>query len=211
MLSTLEIQADLTDMHINVDDMQFQGFVPRTFLARLWAVAVGARVTQEAHKKHIKAMACLGLIRGNKLAKMRAGGNENLKAAITTWVTVYQLKDTKPVGPHCVTLARVSACLVMMLSKALHAGTPGFAGTITAANVCAGFPPAMALPNFGSLIPSNIVREDALLMANAFYYYQYLFDRTINSATKRYASKDDIMRYAQIQFTSALYDDAESK
>lgn len=45
-------------------------------------------------------------------------------------------------------------------------------------------------------------------ISKAFYYYKCLFDRTINSGTKKYAKKDDIIKYADIQINSSLYDNA---
>lgn len=106
---------------------------------------------------------------------------------------VYKLVDVKPTGPYVVTLARVAASQAMMLSKSLHLRKAGVVGTIKPDFVAEGFPPAMATSNFGVLIPTDIQPESFSLMRKAFYYHQYLFDRTINSGTKKYSLKEDIV------------------
>lgn len=157
-----------TDMTVQIDDMQYEGFNPREFLAHLWATAERARISQEEHKRNIRSMACLGLIRGNKLKKMREGTNINLKTAVESWIKMYRLIDTKPQGGFCVTLARVSACLAMSLSSFLHREVTGLTGTIPAENICPGFPRSMAFSNFGALIPTDMDPSDLDMLRRAF-------------------------------------------
>lgn len=150
-------------------------------------------------------MACLGLIRGNKLQKLRNSGKPALVAAVERWMRVYKLVDVKPTSPYVVTLARVAASQAMMLSKSLLLRKAGVVGTIKPDFVAEGFPPAMATSNFGVLIPTDIQPESFSLMRKAFYYHQYLFDRTINSGTKKYSLKEDIVKYADIQISAEMY------
>lgn len=98
MLERMETD-ELGDLAITLEDMQYQGFVPKKFLAHMWALGRAAGMDQEAHMKAVKSMACLGLIRGSKLTKMRSGGNANLQRAVADWVRIYKLTDGKPTGP----------------------------------------------------------------------------------------------------------------
>lgn len=109
-----------TDMAVQIEDMQYEGFNPREFLAHPWAIAERTRMSQEEHKRNIRSMACLGLIRDNKLKKMREVTNINLKTAVESWIKVYGLKDTKPQGGFCVTLARLG----MLSNVSLIFSTP---------------------------------------------------------------------------------------
>lgn len=121
------------------------------------------------------------------------------------WSRVYKLTDGKPTGPQVVTLLRVAASLAMMRSRDLHRKMAGLQVTISAASVCSEFPKAMALSNFGALIPTSIEAESTGLMTRVFYYQQYLFDRTINDGNKNFSSRNNIVKYANIQINSSLY------
>lgn len=196
---------EIGDLTVSIDDMQYQGFAPKQFLAHMWARGKAAGLDQEAHMKAVKSMACLGLIRGSKLKKLQTGGNINLQRAIADWVRVYGLKDGKPDGPYVVTLVRVAASLAMMLSKGLHNGIAGLQGTIPADGVGVGYPKGMALSNFGALIPTTIDPESVSLITRAFYYHQYKFDRTSNADVTKQSNKENIVKYANIQVNSDLY------
>lgn len=205
MLDSLGLEGVSGMLEVEISDMQYQGFEPRMFNAYLWSLAIKQGITQADHLASIKSMACLYLIRGNKLQKLRSSGRPSLVTAVERWIRTYKLVDVKPSGPYTVTLARVAASQAMMLSKSLHLRKAGVVGTIKPEFVAEGFPPAMATSNFGVLIPVDIQPESFTLMRKAFYYHQYLFDRTINSGTKKYSSKDDIVKYADIQINSEMY------
>lgn len=205
MLDSLGLEGVSGVLEVDISDMQYQGFESRMFNAYLWSLAIKQGITQADHLASIKSMACLGLIRGNKLQKLRGSGRPALVAAVERWIRTSKLVDVKPTGPYTVTLARVAASQAMMLSKSLHLRKAGVVGTIKPEFVADGFPPAMATSNFGVLIPADIQPESFSLLRKAFYYHQYLFDRTINSGTKKYSSKDDIMKYADIQINSEMY------
>lgn len=205
MLDSLGLEGVSGLLEVEIMDMQYQGFHPRMFNAYLWSLAMKQGITQADHLASIKSMACLGLIRGNKLQKLRGSGRPSLVTAVERWIRTYKLVDVKPTGPYTVTLARVAASQAMMLSKSLHLRKAGVVGTIKPEFVAEGFPPAMATSNFGVLIPTDIQPESFTLLRKAFYYHQYLFDRTINSGSKKYSSKTDIVKYADIQITSEMY------
>lgn len=81
MLERIE-SDEIGDLAIKIEDMQYQGFVPKTFLAQTWAMGKAAGLDQKGPMKNVKSMACSGLIRGSKLIKLRKGGNVNLQRAI---------------------------------------------------------------------------------------------------------------------------------
>lgn len=116
---------DLGELTVTLEDMQYQGFGPKKFLTCMWALGKAGGYSQAEYMKHIRSMACLGLIRGSKLKKLREGGNVNLQCAIADWTRVYKLTDGKPTGSNVVTLVRVAASLVMPLSRGLHQGIVG--------------------------------------------------------------------------------------
>lgn len=88
---------DIGELSVSIEDMQYQGFTPKQFLAHMWALGKAAGLDQETHMKAVKSMACLGLIRGSKLKKL-----QNLQRAIADWVRIYKLTDGKPEGPYVV-------------------------------------------------------------------------------------------------------------
>lgn len=123
---------DIGELAVSIEDMQYQGFKPKQFLAHMWALGKAAGMDQETHMRAVKSIACLGLIRGSKLKKLQSGGNVNLQRAIAEWIRIYELTDGKPEGPYVVvTLVRVAASLAMMLSKELHTGIAGLQSTIS--------------------------------------------------------------------------------
>lgn len=200
------MQSDeISELAISIEDMQYQGFTPKQFLAHMWALGKAAGMDQETHMKAVKSMACLGFIRGSKLKKLQFGGNVNLQRAIAEWIRLYKLTDGKPEGPYVVTLVRVAVSLAMMLSKGLHTGIAGLRGTISPDGVCAGYPKAMTLSNFGALIPTSIDPESVSLLTRAFYFHQFKFDRTINADTTKQSNRENIVKYANIQINSDLY------
>lgn len=200
------MQSDeIGELAVSLEDMQYQGFNPKQFLAHLWAKGKAAGLNQEAHMKAVKSMACLGLIRGSKLKKLSAGGTPALQRAVQEWTRVYGLTDGKPEGPTVVTLVRVSASLAMMLSRGLHNGLAGLQGTIQSDMVAPGFPKGMALSAFGSLIPTAIDPDSVSSLKKAFYYHQYVFDRTINADSSKRSNRENLIKYADIQISSDLY------
>lgn len=206
-LTMLErMQSDeIDELAISIEDMQYQGFTPKQFLAHMWAKGKAAGIDQETYMRAVKSMAYLGLIRGSRLKKLQSGGNVNLQRALSDWIRLYGLKDGKPDGPYVVTLVRVASSLAMMLSKGLQAGIVGLQGTISADGVCAGFPKGITLSNFGALIPTTVDPESVSLLTRAFYYYQYKFDRTFNADVTKKSNKENIVKYANIQVNSDLY------
>lgn len=196
---------DIGELALSIENMQYQGFNPKQYLAHLWGKAKAAGMSQEAHMKAVKSMACLGLIRGSKIKKLTARGTPALQKAVAEWKTVYSLTDGKPAGPFTVTLVRTSASLAMMLSRGLHNGLAGLQGTIQAESVAPGFPKGMALSTFGSLIPTTIDPDSVVLLKKAFYYHQYIFDRTINAEPKDRSNRENLVKYADIQISSDLY------
>lgn len=93
----------------------------------------------------------------------------------------------------------------MLLSRCLHRGIEGLQGTISPDNICAGFPKGTALSTFGALIPTGIDPDSVSLLTRAFYYHQFRFDRTINDGSKKFSSREDIIKYTNIQIQSDLY------
>lgn len=103
MLERMETD-EIGDLAVSLKDMQYQGFVPKRYLAHIWALGKAAGMDQESHMKTVKAIACLGLIRGSKLQKLKDGRNVNLQRAVAYWVRSYKLTDGKPISPTTVTL-----------------------------------------------------------------------------------------------------------
>lgn len=203
------MDSSITDLAIPIEDMVYnqRQVFSRRLLDHLLKLSKLSKVDIETHKKHVMGMTLLGLLQRNNLRMMKESGNSNMKAAIEKWITIYSLTDGKPTSSLTVNLVRVSACLAMVISKKLHTGVR-VVNTVSADDIGTGFPKSMAFSNFGFLIPNSL---NALALANmkkAFYYYQYRFS-VIYSVSNKYASKDDLIKYSDIQIFSWLFTEEE--
>lgn len=200
-------QTIFDNLLISVDKMEYQGFDPVVLLNHLKAKAIQGNGN---FRKDVMTMAVIGTLRGSQMVKMRQKSTLELCQVLDRMVKTYGLTSETPKTNTTVTLVRVAACMARVISKGLHSGKLSIRPTVDPASVCDGFPKAMSISTFGSLIPipgvGSITTVDSELMFAAYCYHQYRFDETINSkATRQKTPIETIRNYARVQQHSSLY------
>lgn len=200
-------QTIFENLLISVDKMEYQGFDPIVLLNHLKAKA---RQGDRDFRKDVMTMAVIGTLRGSQMVKMRQKSTQEMCQVLDKMVKVYGLTSETPKTNTTVTLVRVAACMARVISRGLHTGQLSIRTTVDPASVCEGYPEAMSISTFGSLIPmpgeGSISAVDSELMFSAYCYHQYRFDETINSkATRHKTTIETIRNYARIQQHSSLY------
>nr|WVD52800.1 nucleocapsid [Wugcerasp virus 12] len=187
-------------------DMAYQGFDAKTILAVLQKYANDAGLTAEDHKRNLKTLAVLATMRGSKMTNIINKSLEASKAWMTQMISTYKIISKKPTSNTDITLLRIAACMAIPICKAIHTGSIPIATTIDPNVVSHGFPKAMCLSTFGSIIPTECLSEDdTRLLGEAFGEHQYQFDRVINSKDGKFSSIAKIKQFLNIQMTSTVY------
>ncbi|DAZ90968.1 nucleocapsid protein, partial [Aphalara polygoni bunya-like virus] len=188
-------------LHMEIGELEYQGFDPRAFMARLQHIARTKAISDETHKKNLHTLAVLGTMRGGKINKIAQKSKGPTKVWLDKIVPVYGVKDGKPKYADDVTLLRIAACHAAPIALGIASGLP-IRTTVQASNVAEGFPNFMCTSTFGSLIP-EIEDTDFEILGRAYLYHQYLFDKIINP--KKTSTKDVLQSYFRIQLQSNLY------
>lgn len=205
----LDYVADEAGLVVSVEAMQYQGFDPKALLAHIYALA---REAERDVKKDLMTMAVIGTMRGSNLKTIKGKSSAELVSFLNDMVTVYGLAGGRPASAKTVTLIRVSALMAAPIAKAIHVGNLAIPTTISPTSIAPGFPAAMCIPTFGSLIPpisATIPEVDVTLIRDAFAYHQVKFDAVINSNKRERTSLDKIFKYIEIQYNSQLYSEAD--